>query len=136
MIVVDASVAVKWFILEADSDKATALLRSGQKLMAPEIIRVEVAAALSRLFRTGQMPAPTVQTLLEDWREALAQRAVSLTAILADFDMAVKLAMDLKHPLQDCLYLALAKRLNAPFLTADKKFFEKIDPQQYHAQLL
>lgn len=82
MIVVDASVAVKWFIPTADSDQAIALLRSGQKLIAPELIRVEVAAALTRLCRTGQIPAAVIQPLLDDWREALHQRAVSLTSIL------------------------------------------------------
>jgi predicted nucleic acid-binding protein len=33
--------------------------------------------------------------------------------------------MELSHPLQDCLYLALAERLGAPLVTADKKFVAK-----------
>lgn len=50
--------------------------------------------------------------------------------------MPAKLAIDLKHSLQDCLYLALAKRLSAPFLTADHEFLQKIDPDQCQVQAL
>lgn len=64
MLVVDASVAVKWFYPETDSDKAEKLLFSGKKLVAPEIIRIKVAAALTRLFRMQSIDLDTAKALL------------------------------------------------------------------------
>ena len=49
MIVVDASLAVKWFLTEAGSDAASAVLAMrARSLAAPDLIIVEVAAALVR----------------------------------------------------------------------------------------
>ena len=41
-LVVDASVACKWFIAEAASDAAEALVAGGQMLLAPDLIVPEV----------------------------------------------------------------------------------------------
>ena len=40
--VIDASVACKWFIAEAGSDAAEALVAGGQMLLAPNLIAPEV----------------------------------------------------------------------------------------------
>jgi predicted nucleic acid-binding protein len=41
---------------------------------------------------------------------------------------AVKLSIDRKHPLQDCLYLAAARRYDSPLLTADTVFHKRVNP--------
>jgi predicted nucleic acid-binding protein len=125
VLVVDASVAVKWFYPEQDTDKAMALLRTGQKLIAPEIIRIEVAAALTRLLRMGQLQTERAVMLLEQWRKALTKQTVSLEPTEGDFAEAVALSIHLQHQLQDCLYVAVAQRLGAPLVTADRKLLEK-----------
>jgi len=45
MIVVDASVAMKWFLNDQDS-QALGLFHQSYKLVAPELIRIEVLAAI------------------------------------------------------------------------------------------
>ena len=47
MIVVDASVAVKWFYPEEREASAQRLIEGGERLLAPALIRVEVAAVES-----------------------------------------------------------------------------------------
>ena len=37
---------------------------------------------------------------------------------------ALQLAADLKHPIYDCFYLALARQQRAPLITADKRLFQ------------
>jgi len=58
-LVVDASVAVKWLFEEPDSERAEALLASagedGLKLVAPTILPAEVANALWKRMRRGDM---------------------------------------------------------------------------------
>jgi predicted nucleic acid-binding protein len=46
MIVLDASVTVKWFASEPGSAEARSLVRSDEELVAPELMQVEVASAL------------------------------------------------------------------------------------------
>jgi predicted nucleic acid-binding protein len=57
MIVVDASVIVKWFIPEVGDFPAKALLAAGDELIAPELARIEVASALIRRRSVGNLPA-------------------------------------------------------------------------------
>ena len=81
MIVVDASVAVKWFVPEQDSDKASAILRSDQRLLAPDLIRIEVAATFTRLLRMGDIDITKAQTLLDKWRYYVVQQAIALEQV-------------------------------------------------------
>lgn len=36
-------------------------------------------------------------------------------------DAALKLSLALDHPIYDCLYLALAEKLDAPLISADQR---------------
>ena len=55
MIVADASVAVKWFVLEQDSEAALAVFRSGEALMSPDHALGEIGEVLVRNCRRGGM---------------------------------------------------------------------------------
>ena len=48
MIVVDASVAVKWFLVEAGSEAAPALLETESEIVGPDLLLIEVAGAIVR----------------------------------------------------------------------------------------
>lgn len=54
-IVVDASVAVKWLVAEEGSDVANRLLTDGGDLYAPRLMASEVANALWRKARLGEI---------------------------------------------------------------------------------
>jgi predicted nucleic acid-binding protein len=126
MIVLDASVAVKWFVREESGNaEAERLLTEPRKLVAPDLIRVEVAAALTRKVRLNESSAAAIREHCDNWPRLLARGILGLIPIEDDYPHAVALALELKHPLQDCLYLALAERLQVPFVTADDKFISK-----------
>jgi predicted nucleic acid-binding protein len=125
MIVVDASVAVKWLLPEPGDAAAQELLASEERLVAPSLIRTEVAAALARRARFREIEPRDAETALGLWLQALRDGVISLVADEADLVTALGLTAELSHPLQDCLYLALAERLGAPLVTADKKFVIK-----------
>lgn len=136
MIVVDASVAVKWFVPEQDSEKAEQLVFSRRKLLAPKIISIEVAAAIIRLARIKSISPAMATTLLQDWQRALSDETVTLEPTQYDFQNGTQLSLDLEHPLQDCLYLATADRLEVLLLTADNKFFKKATAAGHDVKLL
>jgi predicted nucleic acid-binding protein len=125
MIVVDASAAVKWLVPEHGSDEAERLLNGSERLVAPGLIRVEVHAALTRRFRMGEAPEAEVLQNCREWAALIDEGIITLMPERQDESQAIALALQLKHPYQDCLYLALAERLQVPLVTADPKFIER-----------
>jgi predicted nucleic acid-binding protein len=138
MIVVDASVAAKWLLPEAGSDEAIALQEGPHQLIAPDLIRLEVAAAITRRVRAEKMPLPPKEAVkrCQRWFHLLDQAIIGLipeSEVLAE---AVDLAVQIKHPLQDCLYLAAAKSLNAELITADEPFHRRASRHYQRVTLL
>lgn len=120
MIVVDASVAVKWFIPEAGEEAAAKLLGGKKRLIAPALIRLEVTGAILRRYREGHLSEKKAREGTHAWEAMLQHRVVRLVPDAELFDDAVQMAFLAKHTLADCLYLAVAKELDAPVITADK----------------
>jgi predicted nucleic acid-binding protein len=128
VIVVDASVAVKWLLPETGADAAQRLLDSGERLLGPALIRVEVAAAIARKSRFGEMDPQDAATAVDLWFQSIRDGVITLFPDEMDLPHGFRLALELRHPLQDCLYLALAERLGAPMFTADEKFVARAGP--------
>ena len=122
MTVVDASVAIKWLLPEPGSDEAQSLLDSGENLAGPGLMAAEVAAALARKSRLKEIAPQDADAALELWLQSLADGLVEIVRDEADLQGAFRLARALNHQLQDCLYLALAERLQAKLVTADAEF--------------
>ena len=117
-LVVDASVAVKWLVAEEDSDAADRLLAGGDDLYAPRLMVSEVANAVWRKARMGE---------IERGRDGILMAAVSEMPVHWSSDEtvcvdAVRLAVALDRPVYDCVYLALAHRVDAQLVTADARF--------------
>ena len=122
MIVVDASVIVKWFVPEVGDAAAKALLSTADELVAPELARVEVASALIRKAIRQATRRRGCGSTLRAWFRALADGQIVLLPNADDIEAAAELALELRHPLPDCLYLAAAERLGVALITADRAF--------------
>lgn len=125
MTVVDASVAVKWFLPEPGSEQALKLLGAGQALIAPDLIRTDVPAAITRKVRMNGLDAADAKECVRLWLDALKDGVVQVNSSLEDLREGANLALQLHHNIYDCVYLALARRISARLVTADGKFFEK-----------
>jgi hypothetical protein len=125
MIVVDASIAVKWFIPEPGEEAAGKLLGGHDQLLAPSLIRMEVSGAIIRRFRAGELSEQRAREGTAAWEVMLSHRVIRLIPETEIFDEAVQMAFLARHTLADCLYLATAKRLQAPVITADKSMRER-----------
>ncbi len=116
-LVVDASVVIKWFVDEPGSAAAHGL--EGRDMAAPALLRVEVANVMRTLAARQAMTS-------DDARELFGLlQAAPLT--LVDHDDALErhalaLALTLRHPVYDCMYLALAERMDRILVTADGRF--------------
>jgi len=126
MIVVDATIAAKWYLHETDSARALALIAGSQDpLYAPDWIHVEVTSAIARRHRMGGASRAEAEALISDWRRDLDLGRVVLQPWQSLVEQATELALATGHGLVDCLYLACAKRLGAPLLTADEKLHRR-----------
>jgi predicted nucleic acid-binding protein len=76
VIVVDASVAAKWYLPELGSDAALELMGGPSLLYAPDLIRLEVLAAITRRARKGEATVPETEKRCQDWRRHLHAGAV------------------------------------------------------------
>ena len=121
MIVVDATVAVKWLYPEEREAAAQRLVEGGERLLAPALIRIEVAAALVKKARMGVVPPDVALRILDMWFAASIGELV-IVPDEQDLPSASRLALELQHPIYDCLYLALAQRHDIPLVTADAVF--------------
>jgi predicted nucleic acid-binding protein len=116
-LIVDASVAVKWFSEESGSAEAEALLASGEELLAPALVLAEIGNALWKKAR---------RSLLEP-RQAISgtnEAPGYFDQLIAPEELAtrsIEIALAVQHPIYDCFYIALAQRENAPLITADER---------------
>ena len=130
--VLDASVALKWYVPEEDADLAEDILRSGQQLIAPQIVVAEVANASWRLVRRGQLDPEQYHRIAASIARPFAMLA-PLTALLP---RAAAIALELGHPVYDCFYLALSEARTAPFITDDRKLLAKLQATTFQVQAL
>ena len=136
MIVVDASVIVKWFLPEVGAVPAKALLAAGDELIAPELARIEVASALIRKGLREELTGADVESTLRAWFRAVSEGQILLLPNSEDIEAAANLALELQHPLPDCLYLAAAERLGVALVTADRAFVRRAERRSRLVQLL
>ena len=116
-LVVDASVAVKWLVAEPHSRDARELLGPRIVLHAPDFILTEIANVIWKKVRRKEIPSP------QPYIDELAN-LTDAVALQPSTDLVVKaaaLAVQIDHPVYDCLYLACAEASAAPLVTADER---------------
>lgn len=115
--VIDASVAIKWVVPEADSIAASELI--GQDLSAPAILPVECANALWAKMRRKELTRPQAEERLDRIIAAPISIAAADGLLTDAFDLSARL----DHPIYDCLYVALAASLGVALVTADERLW-------------
>jgi len=122
-IVVDASVLIKWYNLEDDSEKALQLrtdYASRQiELVAPYLITYEIANSLRYNPDFGAEDVKSAITDLMNMQ--LSLQLPDETQIQRATDLAFKYGITI----YDAVYLVLAETSEIPFFTADEKLVLK-----------
>ncbi|MEX2238389.1 MAG: type II toxin-antitoxin system VapC family toxin [Dehalococcoidia bacterium] len=120
-LVIDASVCVKWLVYEEHTAAAIRLADTKTEFLAPDLLRLEVASALTNKVRRGELPAGEISLLAR-----VPNFVPDLVPWQPLLDPALELALVLQRPLYDCLYLALALRENTAMVTADDRLFNSL----------
>ena len=117
-LVVDASVAVKWFVEEEDTNRAFLLANGAEEIHCPHLLASEVGSALWRKVLQGELEPGDARTGME----SLARLPINWHADEALGADCLRLAFAHDRTVYDSMYLALANRLNARLVTADLRF--------------
>jgi predicted nucleic acid-binding protein len=121
-LVLDASVAVKWYLNDEDHAQEaahvlTAYTASAVTLLAPDHIRYEVASALRNAVRVKRLTGEIARRDITNFLELHIQTVESDSLIRAAFDYA----LHYDCALYDGLYLALADMAQCPLIHADRR---------------
>jgi predicted nucleic acid-binding protein len=124
LVVVDASVAAKWFLPgngEALADQALVLLDKYDKkevrFVVPDLFYVEIASAIWKAVRVGRVPRAFGDQALA----LLTQREFATVPSLKLLDEAFQIATAHGRTVYDCLYVALAVQSKTQLITADER---------------
>lgn len=119
---VDASVAIKWFVLEEHTVESRWLLDENFELFVPHLLFAEYGNIVWKKFIRGELTREQVS----DRRQALLSVRLRVVPERLLFSQAVELACQPNHPAYDCFYLALAELLGTAVVTADQRFANKV----------
>jgi predicted nucleic acid-binding protein len=116
-LVVDASVAVRWLFPVSRDQTADELVRSDRSLIAPDLVLAEIANAAWKFVRFENLNSNTAASILAEaangFDEIVSSRGLK--------DRAFTMAIELRHPVYDCFYLALAEQRDCNMVTADER---------------
>jgi predicted nucleic acid-binding protein len=131
-LVVDASVAAKWLVVEPLSAQALALLDSGNELIAPELFWAEVGNILWKKARAADL-TDTEAIKRFDALSAMGLRTVANASVARD---AVEFALATGRTVYDAIYVALAVRENCRFVTADERLVNGLAGTPHRAHVV
>ena len=129
--VVDASVAIKWFIPEIHHADAIRLVTRKYSLLAPSLIFPEVANVLWKKVRSKEITGEESREIFSAFQRFDLQIFPSEDII----DEAWSIAFTCDRTIHDSIYLALAIGTESAFVTADHKFYRAL-ARQYGRHLM
>ena len=121
-LVVDASVAVKWYIPEIHGDEAERILGSGYEMCAPDLLYSEVANVLWKHARRDAITVERAKAIMA----ALSRVSIRLYRAPPLVPQALDIALGLDRTVYDSLYLALAGSLGCKMVTADRRLYNSV----------
>ena len=120
--VIDASVALKWFVEEEYSRTAVGLLQPSCGRLAPDLLLPELGNILWKKQRRKEIGREEGFRLLNDFK----QIPVTLFPSRELLGRAFEIAVTFERTLYDSMYVALAIAENCPLVTADRKLYNAL----------
>lgn len=130
-LIIDASVAIKWFVAENMRNEARDLLFTDDELHAPDLFIQEISNVLWKKATRGEITP-------DQAHDAIIKCSGGIPALhhsVAYAPRAIKIALALNHPVYDCLYVACAEAIDGVIITADARFHRVIAASPFKARL-
>ena len=119
-LVLDACVAIKWYVSESHSDVALALAVTEPQWIVPDLFFPEVGNVLWKKVNRHEID----EEIARDIMASLLALGIEAYATKPLIDFAIGLACRFQCTVYDGLYLALAVEERSQLVTADRKFYD------------
>lgn len=129
--VLDANIAIKWFVPEIHSDAARRLLASNHTFSS-RFFFPEVGNIFWKRVRRAEDTADNARQTLADLNAVPLEVYLSRTLM----PLALDIAIQTDRAVYDSLYLALAVTQQCQMVTADEKFYNALKTNSYASNLL
>jgi len=130
--VVDASVAIKWYVPEIYELEASRVQKSGDELHAPELILPEFGNIVWKKVSRGEITEKEGQRIVSEFSK--------INLILHSHSKIINSAFTgatmTNQTVYDWTYLALALSLGCQFVTADERFYKALEKTRLKKHLL
>ena len=137
VLVVDNSVAVKWYVPQDFGEEALRVFHAGREgealLVAPALIQAEFGNALWRYHQHGELSLEEIQEFWEDFGQA----PISIFDMAPLVPKALEIATQCGCTVYDALYLSLAEaqrqegNAGVVALTADGRLLRRLEGTPY-----
>ncbi len=117
VVVVDSSVAIKWYVPESHHEAATLLLEGENELHTPDLLPSEFGNVLWKKIQRDELTEREVTAIVR----ALRTVPFRIHPSLALLEGAMEIALRTTRTVYDSVYVALAVALDCPFVTADTR---------------
>jgi len=131
-LVVDAAVAVKWFVPETHSAEASRLLHPQHELLAPDLLFPEVGNVLWKKVERRELQPEEARSVLH----GLARVSLAVHPCQPLVPAALEIALANRRTVYDSLYLALAEARGCRLVTADRRLFNALSAGRLGRSLL
>lgn len=131
-LVIDASVAIKWFIPEVHAIAASRLLHKNFQFIAPDLIFAEVGNILWKKTRLKELTVETATGILNDFKNLPINSYENEILI----QTAWQIATTYQCTVYDSLYVALAQMEGSILITADKVLYKNLSSSKLAHSLL
>lgn len=128
MIVLDASVVLKWFLQEESSEKA---LEIRQRYLSSQIDISVPCLILSEVSNVLRYEPNYTQDSTKEALSSILDLGIDIVVLTKEiYELAIELAYKYDVTVYDAQYLALSQDLGFELITADEKLFERLKEQK------
>jgi len=113
-VVIDASALVD-LVVQSERAPAVAQAVGSTDMVAPDVVNPEVLSILRRLERNGRLTAPQAVRAVDDLNDAPVRRFSTRPLLAEAWTLRANVTAT------DACYVALARILRCPLVTADRK---------------
>lgn len=132
ILIVDASVAAKWFIDEEYAEASVAVLDEKNSLHAPDFLLLEIDSIIGKWIRRGALGVEEGNEI----RNALRRFPIRFHPFLSFLDTAFAISVQTGRSVYDCLYVALATVIKGRMVTADRKLYNSLKTGRFKKHVL
>jgi len=133
--ILDASVIIKWYYFENESDLEIAnyihekVIRDEIIIASPDLMIYEV---LNFFIFKLKIPYSKIADMLSELNDIIFIISTDISIQKKAFELSRKI----KNPIYDSVYLALSESLDCPLITADDKLKQDAGKENYSVLLL